>query len=47
MDLGDDNSKTGGIMGYFYSKDNFKESAVSGSNEQIMFYIDSILFAND
>jgi len=45
-DIQNDDSTNGGVLGYFYSKDNYESSAVSGSNEKIMFYIDSVLFAN-
>ncbi len=45
-DINHDNSTNGGVLGYFYSKDNIKNDYVSGSNERIMFYIDSVLFAN-
>ena len=44
-DIGNDNSTNGGVIGYFYSKDNFLASAVNGSNERIMFYLDSVLLA--
>jgi hypothetical protein len=40
-------SYTGAVtVGYFWSKDNFTTSYVGGSNERIMFYIDSKLFGN-
>jgi len=45
-DIGEDNSQTGGVLGFFFEKDNFKRSEHSGSNERIMLYIDSVLFAN-
>ncbi|RUM73518.1 MAG: hypothetical protein DSZ12_07145 [Sulfurovum sp.] len=45
-DIGNDNSTTRGAIGYFYSKDNFKKSEISGSNEKIMFYLDAVFFAN-
>jgi hypothetical protein len=45
-DIDSDNSPEGGVIGYFYAKDNYKQSALSGSNEAIMFYIDSVMFAN-
>lgn len=45
-DINNDNEKNGGVVGYFYSKDNFKKSSYSGSNERIMFYIDSVMYAN-
>jgi hypothetical protein len=49
-DISDDNSTTGGIVGYYWSKDNF----VKGSNpayldyyshERIMFTIDAVMYA--
>jgi hypothetical protein len=45
-DIDKDNSPNGGVIGYFYAKDNYKQSVLSGSNETIMFYIDSVMFAN-
>lgn len=45
-DIDNDNSPNGGVLGYFYPKDNYKKSSFSGSNERIMFYIDSVMFAN-
>ncbi len=36
----------GGVVGYFWAKDNFKSSAISYSNERVMFYMDSIMFAH-
>ncbi len=35
------------IAGYFWSKDNFKQSAIAASNEKIMFYINSTLYDNN
>ena len=46
LDIGEDNSEDGGIAGYFFAKDNFKQSEYSGSNERIMFYLDSVMLAN-
>ncbi len=57
-DIGGDNSDIGGIVGYFWGKDNFKDAYVYSenplsptyhvhSNERIMFYIDAVLYAND
>jgi len=46
-DIEDDNSANGGMMGYFYAKDNFYTSTYPNSNEMIMFYVDSIMFANE
>jgi hypothetical protein len=45
-DIGNDNSATGGVMGYFYAQDNFYNSTYPNSNEMIMFYVDSVMFAN-
>jgi len=45
-DIDNDNSPSGGSIGYFWSKDNVKASVISGSNEKIMFYVDSVMFAN-
>ncbi len=45
-DIEKDNNPSEGMIGYFYSKDNYKQSAISGSNETVMFYIDSVIFAN-
>lgn len=44
-DIDKDNSPNGGAIGYFWSKDNFTN--YSGSNQRVMFYIDSVMFAND
>jgi len=45
-DIGNDNRKSGGVIGYFFPKDSFKKENFSGSNEQIMFYADAVVFAN-
>ncbi|TFH39222.1 MAG: hypothetical protein E4G96_09365 [Chrysiogenales bacterium] len=45
FDIDNDNSTSGGILGYFWAKDNFKKSAVPYSNERVMFYIDALLLA--
>jgi hypothetical protein len=37
----------GRVVGFFWAKDNFKVSSISGSNERVMFYIDSVMFANE
>ncbi|MBN2158894.1 MAG: hypothetical protein JW807_05825 [Spirochaetes bacterium] len=44
-DIDNDNSQNGGVLGYFWAKDNFKKTAISYSNERIMFYLDAVLFA--
>ncbi len=35
------------MAGYFWPKDNYKRAAVEGSNEKIMFYINSRMYADD
>lgn len=45
-DIDGDNNPNGGVVGYFWSKDNYTTSSVSGSNQRIMFYADSVMFAN-
>jgi len=45
-DISNDDNPNGGVIGYFYSKDNFVKETYGGSNERIMFYIDSVMFAN-
>ena len=41
------NTPNGGVIGFFWSKDNFvRSSSVNGSNQRIMFYADSVMFAN-
>ena len=44
-DIDNDNSTTGGVLGYFWGKDNFKKSYMPHSNERVMFYIDAVLLA--
>jgi len=36
-----------GVAGYFWSKDNYKRSEIGGSNEKIMFYVNSTLYKNN
>jgi len=45
-DIDNDNSANGGVVGFFWPKDNFYKAAYTGSNERVMFYIDSVMFAN-
>jgi len=45
-DIDEDNKDNGGIVGFFWSKDNFDASDISGSNERVMFYIDAVMLAN-
>jgi hypothetical protein len=49
-DISDDNSMTGGIVGYFWSKDNFTKGSDPGyldyySSERVMFTIDAVMYA--
>jgi hypothetical protein len=44
-DIDNDNSTAGGVLGYFWAKDNFLKSSMPNSNEKIMFYADAVLFA--
>lgn len=44
-DIDADNSTNGGTLGYYWSKDAYLSSSISGSNERLMFYFDSVLFA--
>ena len=44
-DINADNSTTGGVLGFFYSKDNYSTNAVAYSNARLMFYMDSVLTA--
>ena len=49
-DINNNNNPNGGVIGFFYSKDNFKKTGpggLEGSNAKVMFYIDSLMFAND
>lgn len=41
FDIDNDNSTTGGVAGYFYARDNFNTASYPGSNERLMFAIDS------
>lgn len=45
-DISNDNGTSGGVIGFFYPKDNLKRSEVSGSNQRVMLYADAVLFAN-
>ncbi|OHD66359.1 MAG: hypothetical protein A2176_07715 [Spirochaetes bacterium RBG_13_51_14] len=45
FDIDNDNSTNGGVLGYFWAKDNFKKSSIRYSNERIMFYLDAVLLA--
>ena len=45
-DIDNDNNDLGGVLGFFYTKDNIKKSILPESNERIMFYADAVLFSN-
>ncbi|HPO49481.1 MAG TPA: peptidase M30, partial [Spirochaetota bacterium] len=44
-DIDEDNKRDGGVLGFFYAKDNFYRTKYDFSNQRIMFYIDAVLFA--
>ena len=45
-DIDGDNNPNGGVIGFFWSKDNLDKAIISGSNERLMFYADAVMFAN-
>jgi hypothetical protein len=45
-DIANDNSAEGGIVGYFWSKDNYTTEYQSYSSERVMFAIDAVMYAN-
>lgn len=51
-DIQGDNADDGGVVGYFYSLNNFLNSALVGtqyeglSNQRVMFVIDAVMYAN-
>lgn len=46
-DIDSDSDPTGGVIGFFTAVNNFSTSAYAGSNEEIMFYLDSVMYGND
>ncbi len=50
FDIDGDNSPSGGVVGFFYARDNFfrvpSDYTLQYSNERIMFYLDAVMFAN-
>jgi len=44
-DIDNDNSTTGGTLGFFWAKDNFQTTYIDYSNQKIMFYIDAVMYA--
>ncbi len=45
-DINEDDSDTGGVVGYFWPGNNFTASDVPDSNERIMFVIDAVMYAS-
>ena len=45
-DISEDNSDSGGIVGYFWSGNNFRKANVAASNGRIMFVVDAVMYAN-
>lgn len=45
FDISNDNSTTGGYLGFSWSKDNYLSSSINYSNERLIFYMDSVLSA--
>ncbi len=45
MDIEEDNSTNGGIVGLYYSRDNFIAASRAASNERLMFYLDAVMYA--
>ncbi len=48
FDISNDSSQTGGILGFFWAKDNYlasSDTSVAHSNERLLFYMDSVLMA--
>jgi len=50
-DIDDDNAISSGVLGFFYSRDNFfrnsNDSVLKYSNQRIMFYLDAVFFARN
>jgi hypothetical protein len=50
-DIEDDDSTDGGVVGYFWGKDNYKhvpgDFYLDQSHERVMFTIDAVMYAND
>jgi len=46
LDINEDDSANGGTLGYFWSVENYTKDAISDSNERVMFFIDSVMYAN-
>ncbi|HET6486857.1 MAG TPA: peptidase M30 [Spirochaetia bacterium] len=58
LDIQNDDSTQGGVIGYYWAKDNFRDSSVYDpdptspsyfpvhSHQRIMFYVDAVMYAN-
>ena len=46
IDLGEDDSANGGTLGYFWAMENYTKDVYDKSNERVMFFIDSVMYAN-
>ena len=46
LDLGNDDEPNGGTLGYFWAMENYTKDSYDKSNERIMFFIDSVIYAN-
>ena len=44
-DIDDDNSTSGGVIGFYWAKDNYLKTALPSSNGCLMFYLDAVLLA--
>ena len=47
FDIENDDSTDGGVLGFFWFKDNYLTSTYDFSNERLIFYIDSVMSATD
>jgi hypothetical protein len=45
-DIENDDSENGGVVGYFWSKDNYTTAYETYSSERVMFTIDAVMYAN-
>jgi hypothetical protein len=45
LDIEEDGSTDGGVVGLFWAKDNYYQSSIGVSNERIMFYLDAPMFS--
>ena len=45
-DIDGDNSDNGGVVGYFWGRNNFLKTSQPSSNEKVMFVIDAVMFSS-